>query len=224
MRETQREPDSRLGPHSGPIITVLCVDDHPIVLEGISQKISAQPDMRVVGLATDGRQAVELFQQHHPDVTLMDLQLPNLSGLGAIREIRARDAKARIVVLTMYHGDEDIYRALESGATTYLLKDTLSDDLVKVVREVYAGSSTLPVNVATRLAARSTQRGLTPREVEVLERIAEGLRNKEIGAALRISEETVQVHVKNILSKLGVNDRTAAVTIAFRRGIIHSVI
>jgi len=208
---------------SAPIITVLCVDDHPVVLDGISQKISSQGDMRVVGLATDGRQAVELFKRHHPDVTLMDLQLPTTSGLQAIRAIRSNDPKARIVVLTMYQGDEDIFRALESGAATYLLKDTLSDDLVRVVREVYAGSTKLPPNVATRLAARSTQRGLTTREVEVLERIAEGMRNKEIGAALRISEETVQVHVKNILSKLGVNDRTAAVTVAFRRGIIHGI-
>jgi DNA-binding NarL/FixJ family response regulator len=208
---------------STPIITVLCVDDHPVVLEGISQKISSQDDMRVVGLATDGRQAVEQFKRHRPDVTLMDLQLPTTSGLQAIRAIRSEDAKARIVVLTMYQGDEDIFRALESGAATYLLKDTLSDDLVRVVREVYAGSTTLPPNVATRLAARATLRGLTTREVEVLERIAEGMRNKEIGAALHISEETVQVHVKNILSKLGVNDRTAAVTVAFRRGIIHSV-
>jgi DNA-binding NarL/FixJ family response regulator len=208
---------------STPIITVLCVDDHPVVLEGISQKISSQGDMRVVGLATDGRQAVDLFKRHRPDVTLMDLQLPTTSGLQAIRAIRSEDPKARIVVLTMYQGDEDIFRALESGAATYLLKDTLSDDLVRVVREVYAGSTTLPQNVATRLAARPTQRGLTMREVEVLERIAEGMRNKEIGAVLRISEETVQVHVKNILSKLGVNDRTAAVTVAFRRGIIHSV-
>ena len=208
---------------SAPIITVLCVDDHPVVLDGISQKISSQGDMRVVGLATDGRQAVELFKRHHPDVTLMDLQLPTTSGLQAIRAIRSDDPKARIVVLTMYQGDEDIFRALESGAATYLLKDTLSDDLVRVVREVYAGSTTLPPNVATRLAARATQRGLTTREVEVLERIAEGMRNKEIGAALRISEETVQVHVKNILSKLGVNDRTAAVTVAFRRGIIHGI-
>jgi len=206
-----------------PLITVLCVDDHPVVLDGISQKISSQDDMRVVGLATDGRQAVELFKRHRPDVTLMDLQLPTMSGLQAIRAIRSEDAKARIVVLTMYQGDEDIFRALESGAATYLLKDTLSDDLVRVVREVYAGSTTLPPNVATRLAARSTQRGLTTREVEVLGWIAEGMRNKEIGAALHISEETVQVHVKNILSKLGVNDRTAAVTVAFRRGIIHSI-
>jgi DNA-binding NarL/FixJ family response regulator len=208
---------------STPIITVLCVDDHPVVLEGISQKISSQGDMRVVGLAADGRQAVDQFKRHRPDVTLMDLQLPTTSGLQAIRAIRSEDPKARIVVLTMYQGDEDIFRALESGAATYLLKDTLSDDLVRVVREVYAGSTTLPQNVATRLAARSTQRGLTTREVEVLERIAEGLRNKEIGAVLRISEETVQVHVKNILAKLGVNDRTAAVTVAFRRGIIHSL-
>src|SRR4029079_5400679 len=188
------------------IITVLCVDDHPVVLEGISQKISGQPDMRVVGLATDGRQAVEQFKRHLPDVTLMDLQLPAMSGLEAIRAIRAFDAKARIVVLTMYQGEKHIDRALESGATTYLLKDTLSDELVKVVRQVYAGSATLPVNVATRLAARSTQRGLTAREVEVLERIAEGMRNKEIGAVLRISEETVQVHVKKLLSKLGVTN------------------
>jgi DNA-binding NarL/FixJ family response regulator len=208
---------------NAPIITVLCVDDHPVVLDGISQKISLQEDMRVVGLATDGRQAVELFKVHRPDVTLMDLQLPTTSGLQAIRAIRTEDPKARIVVLTMYQGDEDIFRALESGAATYLLKDTLSEDLVRVVREVYAGSTTLPANVATRLAARSTLRGLTTREVEVLQRIAEGMRNKEIGAALRISEETVQVHVKNILSKLGVNDRTAAVTVGFRRGIIHDI-
>ena len=204
------------------IITVLCVDDHPVVLDGISQKISSQDDMRVVGLASDGRQAVELFKRYRPDVTLMDLQLPTTSGLQAIRAIRSEDPKARIVVLTMYQGDEDIFRALESGAATYLLKDTLSDDLVRVVREVYAGSTTLPPKIATRLAERSSQRSLTIREVEVLERIAEGMRNKEIGAALGISEETVQVHVKNILSKLGVNDRTAAVTVALRRGIIHS--
>jgi len=206
---------------STPIITVLCVDDHPVVLEGISQKISSQRDMRVVGLATDGRQAVELFRRHRPDVTLMDLQLPATSGLQAIRAIRSEDPKARIVVLTMYQGDEDIFRALESGAATYLLKDTLSDDLVRVVREVYAGSTSLPQNVATRLAARPTQRGLTMREVEVLERIAEGMRNKEIGAVLHISEETVQVHVKNIMTKMKVHDRTEAVTAALRRGILH---
>ena len=213
----QRETPADTG-----AIRVLCVDDHPVVLEGIAQKISMQPDMKVVAVATDGATAMDLFREHRPDVTLMDLQLPVMSGLETIRAIRRDDPKARIVVLTMYQGDEDIYRALESGAATYLLKDTLSDDLVRVVREVHAGSSTLPPNVAMRLATRSTQRGLTPREIEVLERMATGMRNKEIGAILKISEETVQVHVRNILSKLSVNDRTAAVTVAFRRGIIHS--
>lgn len=204
------------------IITVLCVDDHPIVLDGIAQKIGLQRDMKVVAVATDGDKAMELFRLHRPDVTLMDLQLPTRSGLETIREIRREDPRARIVVLTMYQGDEDIYRALESGATTYLLKDTLSDDLVRVIREVHAGHGSLPPNVAMRLAARTVLRGLTPREIEVLEQMAAGMRNKEIGGALKISEETVQVHVRNILSKLGVNDRTAAVTVAFRRGIIHA--
>jgi two-component system NarL family response regulator len=213
-------PDST-APHDG-VISVLCVDDHPVVLDGIAQTISLQPDMKVVAVATDGSRAMDLFREHRPDVTLMDLQLPVMSGLETIRAIRREDPKARIVVLTMYQGDEDMYRALESGAATYLLKDTLSDDLVRVVREVHAGSSSLPTNVAMRVAARSTQRGLTSREVEVLEQMAVGLRNKEIGATLKISEGTVQVHVRNILSKLGVNDRTAAVTMAFRRGIIHS--
>lgn len=210
------------GAHETRVITVLCVDDHPVVLDGIAQKIGLQSDMKVVAVATDGRRAIELFREHRPDVTLMDLQLPVMSGLDTIRAIRGEDPRARIVVLTMYQGEEDIYRALESGAATYLLKDTLSDDLVRVVREVHAGSNALPPNVAMRLAARSTQRGLTPREIEVLQHMAAGLRNKEIGAALRISEETVQVHVRNILSKLGVNDRTAAVTVGFRRGILHS--
>jgi two-component system NarL family response regulator len=212
-------PDSTT--HDG-VISVLCVDDHPVVLDGIAQTISLQPDMKVVALATDGSRAMDLFREHRPDVTLMDLQLPVMSGLETIRAIRREDPKARIIVLTMYQGDEDMYRALESGAATYLLKDTLSDDLVRVVREVHAGSSSLPTNVAMRVAARSTQRGLTSREVEVLEQMAVGLRNKEIGAMLKISEGTVQVHVRNILSKLGVNDRTAAVTMAFRRGIIHN--
>ena len=204
-------------------IGVLCVDDHPVVLEGIAQKINRQPDMKVVAVANDGDKAVDLFRQYRPDVTLMDLQLPTMSGLETIRAIRREDQKARIVVLTMYQGDEDIYRALESGAATYLLKDTLSDDLVRVVREVHAGSAALPPNVAMRLAARSTQRGLTPREVEVLQHMTTGMRNKEIAGALGISEETVQVHVRNILAKLGVNDRTAAVAAAFRRGIVHNI-
>jgi DNA-binding NarL/FixJ family response regulator len=202
-------------------ITVLCVDDHPLVLDGITQKINRQPDMTVVATASDGRQAVELFKRKRPDVTVMDLQLPGLSGLDAIQAIRAEDPNARIIVLTMYQGDEDIFRALKSGAATYLLKDTPSDELVRVVREVHRGASSLPPNVAQRLASRQLDEGLTSREMEVLRLTAAGMRNKEIAAALSISQETVQGHLKKILRKLEVNDRTAAVTVAIRRGIIR---
>jgi len=204
-----------------PVITVLCVDDHPLVLDGIMQKINRQPDMTVVATATDGRQAVELFKRHRPDVTVMDLQLPGMSGLDAIQAIRSENPKARIVVLTMYQGDEDIFRALKSGAATYLLKDTPSDELVRAVREVHLGLSSLPANVAQRLATRPFDEGLTSRGMEVLRLLAAGMRNKEIAAALDISQETVQGHVKKILRTLEVNDRTAAVTVAIRRGIIR---
>jgi two-component system NarL family response regulator len=203
------------------VITVLCVDDHPLVLDGIMQKINRQPDMTVVATATDGRQAVELFKRHRPDVTVMDLQLPGMSGLDAIQAIRAENPKARIVVLTMYQGDEDIFRALKSGAATYLLKDTPSDELVRAVRDVHLGLSSLPANVAQRLATRPFDEGLTSRGMEVLRLLAAGMRNKEIAAALDISQETVQGHVKKILRTLEVNDRTAAVTVAIRRGIIR---
>jgi DNA-binding NarL/FixJ family response regulator len=204
-----------------PVITVLCVDDHPLVLDGIMQKINRQPDMTVVATATDGRQAVELFKRHRPDVTVMDLQLPGMSGLDAIQAIRSENPKARIVVLTMYQGDEDIFRALKSGAATYLLKDTPSDELVRAVRDVHLGLSSLPANVAQRLATRPFDEGLTSRGMEVLRLLAAGMRNKEIAAALDISQETVQGHVKKILRTLEVNDRTAAVTVAIRRGIIR---
>ena len=204
-----------------PVITVLCVDDHPLVLDGIMQKINRQPDMTVVATATDGRQAVELFKRHRPDVTVMDLQLPGMSGLDAIQAIRSENPKARIVVLTRYQGDEDIFRALKSGAATYLLKDTPSDELVRAVRDVHLGLSSLPANVAQRLATRPFDEGLTSRGMEVLRLLAAGMRNKEIAAALDISQETVQGHVKKILRTLEVNDRTAAVTVAIRRGIIR---
>jgi len=204
-----------------PVITVLCVDDHPLVLDGIMQKINRQPDMTVVATATDGKQAVDLFKRHRPDVTVMDLQLPGMSGLDAIQAIRAENPKARIVVLTMYQGDEDIFRALKSGAATYLLKDTPSDELVRAVRDVHLGLSSLPANVAQRLATRPFDEGLTSRGMEVLRLLAAGMRNKEIAAALDISQETVQGHVKKILRTLEVNDRTAAVTVAIRRGIIR---
>lgn len=208
--------------HTGPPrITVFCVDDHPLVLEGITQKINRQPDMTVVATASDGRQAVELFKRNRPDVTVMDLQLPGMSGLDAIQAIRFEDPKARIIVLTMYQGDEDIFRALKSGAATYLLKDTPSDELVRVVREVHFGASSLPANVAQRLATSQFDERLTSREMEVLRLTAAGMRNKEIAAALTISQETVQGHLKRILRKLEVKDRTAAVTVAIRRGIIR---
>ena len=202
-------------------IRILCVDDHRLVLAGIELMIGRQPDMTVVGSATTGEEAVSLFRQHQPDITLMDLQLPVMTGLEAIRAIRHLSPEARIIVLTMYHGDEDIHRALMAGASTYLLKDMLSDDLMRVIREVHAGQRALLPDVQVRLDERATRPSLTPREVQVTELIGRGLRNKEIASELHISEETVQVHVKSILTKLSVNDRTAAVNVAMRRGIIH---
>lgn len=203
-------------------VRVLCVDDHRIVREGLELIIKREPDLEVVGSAASGEEAVELFQRVKPCVTLMDLQLGTMSGVEAIRAIRRYDARARIVVLTMFHGDEDIFRALEAGAVTYLLKDTLSDDLIRVVREVSAGKQpTFSPDVQARLSERAMRPNLTPREVQVIELISVGMRNKEIAAALAISEETVQVHVRNLLSKLKVQDRTAAINVALRRGIIH---
>jgi two-component system NarL family response regulator len=206
---------------SGRPIRVQCVDDHAVVREGISLKINLEPDVTVVAVAATGEQAVAMFSEHRPDVTLMDLQLPAMSGLDAIRAIRAIDADARIVVLTMYSGEEDVYRALQAGAATYLLKGTLSDDLVRIVREVYAGERPMPPDVAATLAARVPRSALTPREVEVVTLMAKGLHNKEIAALMHISHETVRIHAKNIFFKLQVPDRTAAVVDALRRGIIH---
>ncbi len=177
--------------------------------------------MAVVGAGATGVQAIELYRVHRPDVLVMDLQMPVMGGLEAILAIRVDAPEARIVVLTMYHGEEDIYRAVAAGAATYLLKEAILDDLARVVREVHLGSSRLPDDVQRILASRSTQEALTGREVEVLELVAQGLRNKEIAEALGISQETAKVHVKNILSKLNVRDRTAAVTTALKRGILH---
>ena len=202
-------------------IRVLCVDDHRLVLKGIALIVGAEPDLEVVGCATTGEEAVELFKANRPDVTLLDLQLPTMSGLETIRAIRTEDARARVVVVTMYQGDEDIHRALEAGAATYLLKDTLSDELVRVVRDVHAGKRPISRDIEARLAERSAYTALTPREIEVLLLISEGFRNKEIALHLGISHETVQVHVKNMFAKLDVDDRTAAVHVALRRGIIH---
>lgn len=204
-----------------PRIRVLCVDDHRIVREGIALIIGQQPDMTVVGMAASGQEAVELFETHRPDVTLMDLRLGAMSGVEAIKAIRAAHPDARIVVLTMYEGDEDIYRAHEAGAITYLLKDTLTDDLIRVVREVHDGKRPMMPAVEARLAVRASQPTLTAREIEVVKLLAEGMRNKEIAAALGITEGTAQIHVKNIFAKLHVSDRTAALQVAIRRGLVH---
>jgi two-component system, NarL family, response regulator len=202
-------------------IRVLCVDDHRLVLEGLTLIISRYQDMTVVGTATTGEEAVALYRLHQPDVTLMDLQLPVMTGLEAIRVIHREYPNGRIIVLTTYNGDEDIFRALQAGASTYLLKDMISDDLVRVIREVHEGTHQLEADLQFRLTERASRPVLTPREVQVIDLVAQGMRNKEVGAALGISEDTAQVHMKNILSKLGVNDRTAAVKIAMQRGIIH---
>lgn len=202
-------------------ISVLCVDDHQIVREGIVAVIGRQIDMEVTGTAANGLQAVEAFLQNPPDVTLMDLQLPVLSGLEAIRRIRSADVHAKIIVLTTYHGDEDVHRALEAGAATYVLKEAVLDDLAGVVRAVHNGAQPLSDDVRRILATRLNYGQLTAREVEVLELIAQGLSNKEVGKSLGITEETTKVHVRNIMDKLDVEDRTEAVTRALRRGIIH---
>lgn len=202
-------------------IRILCVDDHRIVREGIALIISQQPDMRVIAFAATAEEAAQKFEQHRPDITLMDLRLGHTSGLDAIVAIRGQHPDARIIVLTMYQGDEDIHQALKAGATTYVLKDALSDELIRVVRDVHAGGQPLGRDVRERLNERASQPTLTPREIQVLKLVATGHRNKEIAALLGLSDDTVPVHVKNIFSKLGVNDRTAAVNVALRRGIVH---
>jgi len=203
-------------------IRILIVDDHPIVRKGLAATIEPEPDMEVVASASSGKQAVELFREKKPDVTIMDLTLtPEMTGIQAIQAIRREFPDARVIALSAYKGDEDIYRAIEAGAATYLLKESLGDDLIPIVREVHAGGGPIPPEVGRKLADRVNQPPLTAREVEVLQLVAKGMRNKEIGATLNISEETAQGHVNNILSKLRVHDRTLAVTIAIRRGILH---
>jgi two-component system, NarL family, response regulator len=206
---------------SRPRIRVLCVDDHRIVREGIALIISREPDMEVIGLAASGEEAVLLFERQQPDLTLMDLRLGAMSGLEAIHVIRRKDPTARIIVLTMYQGDEDVYRALAAGAATYLLKETLPDDLIRVMRDVHKGGHPLGANVKARLDERAAQPTLTPREVEVITLVSQGLRNKEVAAVLSIAERTVAVHLTNIFTKFQVNERTAAVNVALRRGIVH---
>jgi DNA-binding NarL/FixJ family response regulator len=202
-------------------IGVLIVDDHPMVRTGLAATIEPEQDMQVVALAATGEQAVELFRQCRPDITLMDLGLRGkISGIDAIQHIRRDFPQARIIVLSALTGEEHIYQALHSGAATFLFKDALGDELVKTIREVYQGGRPLSPEVARKLADRVTHATLTPRELEVLKLVANGSTNKEVAQALGISMETAQGHVKNILAKLQVDDRTRAVTLAVERGIL----
>jgi two-component system NarL family response regulator len=202
-------------------IRILIVDDHSVVREGLVSLVKRKSDMVVVGEGSNGREAVDLWKEHRPDVTLLDLRMPVLDGVGAIKEIRELDENAHIVVLTTYDGDEDIYRAIKTGAKAYLLKDTARDALVETVRRVHAGETYLPPQLAAKLAERVSGEALSPREVEVLQRMAVGKSNKEIGAELFISEGTVKTHLKSIFSKLDVVSRTEAVATATRRGFIQ---
>lgn len=203
------------------MIRVLLIDDHPMIRAGLIATISPEPDMEIIASAENGRDGVKLYQQHQPDVALMDLKMPDMGGVEAIRTIRADFPLAKIIVLSTYEGSEDIYRAMQAGAVTYLLKNTRSEKMISVIREVAAGGRPVPPEVAQKLADRMFESALTNREIEVLHLIARGLRNKEIAAKLNITDETAQSHVKNILAKFSVHDRTEAVAIAIRRGIVH---
>lgn len=203
------------------MIRLLVADDHPIVREGLSSMISAEPDMEVVGMAATGSEAVELYVKDPPDVVLLDLLLPDMDGTEATRQIFAADPNARILVLTTVARDEDIYKVLEAGARGYLFKDMVLSDLIQAIRAVHSGNRYIPSEVAARLAENLPRNQLSAREAEVLQLVAAGFRNKEIGYKLSISEATVNAHVRHIMEKLGASDRTHAVTKALRRGFIR---
>lgn len=202
-------------------IRILVAEDHLVARVGVSAIVNMQPDMEVVAEATNGRQALEMYREHRPDVALLDLRMPVMGGAEAAAAIRAEFPHARMIALTTYGGDEDIRRALAAGVQAYLTKDVLHDELLNAVRAVHAGQRYLPPAVAAALAAQMPRPDLSAREVQVLELIVRGLANKQIGYTLNIAEHTVKNHVKNILSKLGVQDRTQAATTAIQRGIIH---
>ena len=202
-------------------IRVLIVDDHPLVRQGVVAVVAAQTDMAVVGEAGDGREAVEMFRKVRPDVALIDLGLPVLDGIGAMEAIRSEFPASRFIALTVYQGDEDIHRALQAGAQAYLLKSAPASQLVAAIRAVHAGLRKIPPEVASRISDRGPGPGLTPREVEVLKLVAKGRTNVEIAQELHITSGTAKWFVSSILSKLGVDDRTEAVTTALERGILH---
>ena len=203
------------------MIRVLSVDDHALLREGIAALVGNQSDMELVAEAVNGREAVELFRKHRPDVTLMDLQMPEMNGIDALSAIRAEFPEARIIVLTTYTGDVQVFRALKAGARAYLLKGLLRKELIEAIRVVHAGQKRLAPEIAAEIAEHAIDGALTPREIDVLRLISEGNANKEIAAQLSLTEETVKGHVKNILAKLGAKDRTHAVTIGLKRGIFE---
>lgn len=203
------------------VLGILCVDDHPLVRKGIAAILANEKDMKLIAEAGSGTEAVEAFRQFHPDVTLMDLRMPGMDGIEATKEIRKIDPEAKIIALTSYDGDQEIYRALEAGVRGYILKESVHTEIVRAIRVVHSGKRLMPPEVAERLSEHFPQVALTPREIEVLQHVAKGLGNKEIGVRLGTAAGTVKMHLQNILSKLGASDRTHAVTLAIRRGIIH---
>lgn len=202
-------------------IRILTVDDHPMLREGIAAVLASEPDMLLVGEASNGREAVEQFRTHRPDVTLMDVQMPEVNGIDAILKIREEFPEARIIVLTTYSGDAQAARAFKAGAAGYLLKNMVRKELIDTIRTVHAGKKRIPAEIAVEMAEHHSDDALTEREIEVLRGVAAGNANKRVAQLLNVSEETIKAHMKSILSKLGANDRTHAVTIALKRGIIE---